>query len=49
MFRRSFLDLKKEKGLVIRSATERMVQAEGIVGAKAPGQEKIQWRPDAKS
>ena len=41
MFRRSFLDLQKEKGLVIRSTKEGMAQAEGIAGAKPPGQEKI--------
>lgn len=37
---RSFLDLKKEKVLVVRSSKERMVQAEGRAGTKAQGQEK---------
>lgn len=40
VFRRSFLDLKKEKVLVVRSSKERMVQAEGRAGTKAQGQEK---------
>lgn len=41
VFRRSFLDPKKEKVLAVRSAKERMVQAGGTAGAKAQGQEEI--------
>lgn len=43
MFRRSFLDLKKEKRLVNRSAKEGTAQAGGIAGAgpKAWGRKRF--------